>query len=64
MMIFEKGQKYENEYSNVFIKNVYNGVVSFIDGFSPSAIHDMQELDSEDLEVYLTEYNFILNGSY
>lgn len=57
-MKFEKGQIYENEDSNIFIKGAYGKMVRFIEGCSPSAIHDMQEIPAENLEKYINEREF------
>lgn len=63
---FLSGQKYGNEYSNVFIKSVNSssGTVRFIEGFSPSAIHDTQELSIGDLKKYLKRYGYKKTGFY
>ena len=63
-MKFEQGQVYENEYTNIFIKSVNNGMVWFIEGYSPSAIHNIQEIPAENLEEYITKWGFQLNGYY
>lgn len=55
---FKAGEVYENEDTNIFIKRVGDGVVAFIEGFSPSAIHDMQEIPEENLLEYMTNYGF------
>lgn len=55
---FKAGEVYENEDTNIFIKRVGDGVVAFIEGFSPSAIHDMQEIPEENLLEYMTKYGF------
>lgn len=58
MTKFERGQVYQNEDSNIFIKAVYGGMVRFIEGYSPAAIHDMQEIPAENLEDYMNRYGF------
>lgn len=55
---FTAGEVYSNEDSNIFIKNVHGGLVAFIEGFSPSAIHDMQEIPEENLLEYMNNYGF------
>lgn len=63
---FLSGQRYENEYSNVFIKRVNSssGTVRFIEGFSPSAIHDTQELPIGELKKYLKRNGYKKTGFY
>ena len=58
MMKFKKGQIYKNEYTNIFIKYVNNEMVGFIEGFSPAAIHDMQEIPAENLEEHINECGY------
>lgn len=55
---FTAGEVYSNEDSNIFIKRVGNGLVAFIEGYSPSAIHDMQEIPEENLAEYMNNYGF------
>lgn len=57
---FLSGEQYQNEYSNVFIKSVNSskGTVRFIEGFSPSAIHDTQEIPISELKKYLKLHGF------
>ena len=57
-MKFEKGQVYENEYCNIFIKGVNNEMVRFIEGFSPAAIHNMQEIPAKNLEEYINKCEY------
>lgn len=63
---FLSGQRYENEYSNVFIlrNDSQSGTVRFIEGYSPSAIHDAQTLSQSDLRKYLKKYGFKMTGYY
>lgn len=63
---FLSGQRYENEDTNVFIKRVDSkrGMVRFIEGFSPSAIHDAQEIPASELKKYLKKYGFKMTGYY
>lgn len=42
-MKFKKGQIYEGEYTNIFVIMVVGNEVHFIDGTSPSAIHEIQK---------------------
>lgn len=56
--IFKSGEVYENEDTSIFIKHVGNGVVAFIEGCSPSAIHDMQEIPEENLLEHINNYGF------
>lgn len=60
------GQRYTNEYSNVFIKgtNSEKGTVRFIEGFSPSAIHDMQEIPQKELKKYLKQHGYKFSDYY
>lgn len=55
---FTAGEVYSNECINIFIKRVGNGLVTFIEGFSPSAIHNMQEIPEENLLEYMDNYGF------
>lgn len=57
-MKFERGQIYENEDTNIFIKGVNGNMIRFIEGCSPSAIHDMQEIPAENLEEHINEWGF------
>lgn len=63
---FLSGQRYENEYSNVFVRRVdyEKGTVRFIEGFSPSAIHDTQEISISELKKYLKEHKYKMTGYY
>lgn len=63
-MKFEKGQWFQNDDCNLFIKGVYNGVVKFIEGTSPSAIHCMQELEVEYLEEHINLCEYKLIGEF
>lgn len=55
---FKKGQIYTNEDSNIFIKGAFGDMVRFIEGFSPCAIHDMQEIPAVNLEEYIGKWGF------
>lgn len=55
---FESGEIYSNEDTNIFIKRVSGGSVAYIEGFSPSAIHDMQEIPEENLVEYMKKWGF------
>ena len=57
-MVFERGQIFEGKYTNIFIKYVNNGMVKFIEGCSPSAIHNIQEIPSNNLEEYINNYGY------
>ena len=57
-MEFKKGQIYQNEDDNIFIKYVRNGCVGFIEGCSPCAIHDIEEFKAEILEEYIKKYGY------
>lgn len=61
---FLSGEKYENEYSNIFIRSVNSkeGTVRFIEGFSPSAIHDAQTVSVEELKKYLKRHGYKKTG--
>ena len=63
---FISGQQYQNEWSNVFIRRVDSkgGTVRFIEGFSPSAIHDAQEIPISELKKYLKRHGYKLIGFY
>lgn len=58
-MKFEKGQIYESEDTCIFIKMVLGNKVKFIEGFSPAAVHNMQELDAADLENYINKWEYV-----
>ena len=58
MMKFERGQIYQNEELNIFIKSVYGSTVKFIEGYSPAALHDMQELPVESLVEHIKKYGY------
>ena len=55
---FKANEVYQNEYTNIFVKHINNGMVLFIEGTSPSAIHDMQEIPEENLLKYISAYGF------
>lgn len=55
---FKAGQVYRNEDTNIFIKSVSCGLVSFIEGYSPCAIHKMQEIPEENLAEYIKKWGF------
>lgn len=57
-MKFERGQIYQNEELNIFIKSVYGSTVKFIEGYSPAALHDMQELPVESLVEHIKKYGY------
>lgn len=57
-MKFERGQIYEGEDANIFIKSVNGDMVRFIEGESPSAIHCIQEIPAENLEEYINKWGF------
>lgn len=63
---FRSGQRYENEYMNVFIRRVNSaaGTVRFIEGYSPSAIHNAQEIPISELRKYLKRHGYKLTGYY
>lgn len=61
---FKAGQMYEGNETNIFIKQVAAGMVKFIEGFSPSAIHDMQEIPIENLSQYINAWGFRYTGNY
>lgn len=58
MMKFEKGQVYTGSDSNIFVKGAYGSMVRFIEGCSPAAIHNMQEIPAENLEAYMNKWGF------
>ena len=58
MMKFERGQIYQNEEDNIFIKSVYGSTVKFIEGYSPAALHDMQEFPVESLVEHIKKYGY------
>lgn len=58
MMKFERGQVYQNEEENIFIKSVYGSTVKFIEGYSPAALNDMQELPVESLVEHIKKYGY------
>lgn len=57
-MKFKKGQIYEGEYTNIFVIMVVGNEVHFIDGTSPSAIHEIQKIEPQHLEEYI---NTVIN---
>lgn len=57
-MTFEKGQIYEGEYTNIFVKMVVGNEVHFIDGTSPSAIHEIQTIEAQYLEQYINKHGY------
>lgn len=61
-VIFEKGQVYTSDFTgiNIFILSAYGASVTFIEGFSPSAIHDKQEIPYKNLVDYMTKYEYEL----
>lgn len=58
MMKFERGQIYQNGEDNIFIKSAYGSTVKFIEGYSPEALHDMQELPVESLVEHIKKYGY------
>lgn len=56
------GMLFEGEYTNIFVKYVTTNTVIFIEGFSPSAIHDIQEIPTENFLKYINEHGFTQNG--
>lgn len=49
---------YENEHTNLFIFSIIDGMVNFIEGVSPSAIHDMQSIPVENLISHINDWGF------
>ena len=62
MMKVKGGMLFQNEYSNIFVKYITNTTVIFIEGFSPSAIHDIQEIPTENFMDYITKWGFEQKG--
>lgn len=62
MMNIKGGMLFENEYENIFVKFVTANTVIFIEGYSPSAIHDVQEIPTENFIQYLSDWGFTQNG--
>lgn len=58
MIKFEKGQVYRDEEDSIFIKGVNGGMVRYIEGYSPLAIHDIQEIPAENLEKYINKWGY------
>lgn len=58
------GQQYQNEYMNIFIVGITSDTVRFIEGYSPAAIHSIQEIPKDNLDKYLTEHEYKLIGYY
>lgn len=58
MIKFEKGQVYRDEEDSIFIKGVNGGMVRYIEGYSPLAIHDIQEIPAENLEIYINKWGY------
>lgn len=61
---FCEGETYTNEETNIFIKNITGNNVAFIEGFSPSAIHDIQNLTSDELSDYMRKWGFKYSGDF
>lgn len=57
-MKFEKGQIYQNEETNIYIKGVSGDKVRFIEDASPCALHWMEEIEADDLIEYMDRYEF------
>lgn len=49
---------YENEYTNLYIFSIVDGIANFIEGISPSAIHDMQSIPVENLISHINNWGF------
>lgn len=62
MMNVESGMLFENEFTNVFVKCVTDNTVIFVEGFSPSAIHDTQEIPKENFLKHINDWGFTQNG--
>ena len=58
MIKFAKGQVFKNEEDNIFIKDVNGRMVKYIEGYSPLAIHDIQEIPAENLEIYINKWGY------
>lgn len=58
------GQKYQNDDTNIFVIRVCNDMVSFIEGYSPSAIHNMQNIPEGNLLEYMGEWGFSYAGNF
>lgn len=60
------GQRYENEFSNIFIRGVDSKkrTVRFIEGNSPSAIHNIQEIPINNFREYAKRAGYKLTGFY
>lgn len=64
MMDVKSGMLFEDESTNIFVKYVdyTKGTVKFIEGFSPSAIHNLQEIPIKNFEDYTTKWGFKQTG--
>ena len=62
MMNVKSGMLFENEFTNIFVKYITSNTVIFIEGCSPSAIHDVQEIPTENFIKHLTDWGFNQNG--
>lgn len=63
-MTILSGMLFENEDMNIFVKRVTADSVIFIEGSSPSALHDIQELSKENFLQHCNEWGFVQTGFY
>lgn len=63
---FEKGDRYTSDLTeeNIYIIGTHGNVITFIEGWSPSAIHSKQEMSYEYFVDYITKYKYEVNGKY
>lgn len=57
-MKFAKGQIYEKEDACIYVKGVSGENVRIIEGISPSAIHDIQELPADSLQEHIEKWGY------
>lgn len=61
-MNIEKGQQYTSNFTDcsIFIISAYGNSVTYIEGWSASAIHNKQETDYKTLVEYIKKYEYKL----
>lgn len=58
------GMLFENEDMNIFVKRVTAKTVVFIEGFSPSALHDIQEIPKDNFIAHCNSWGYAQNGFF
>lgn len=59
MIKFEKGQIYIGSDTDIIVKGAYRGMVRFIEGCSPAAIHNTKHLLMHNNPVYPTGSGYL-----